>query len=84
MDRRNKRRVLIRQLSSDDHFTVRIWYESEEMRQFAEESIGSIRLLTAQEIVYIHTLKNLAVDGETMIQFLLILQTGNGLSFRKF
>ena len=73
MDRRNKRRVRIRKLNSEDHFTVRIWYESEKMRQFAEECIGSIRLLTAQEIDYINTLKNLAVDGEILIQFLQIL-----------
>ena len=73
MDRRNKRCVLIRQLSSDDHFSVRIWHKSQEMRQFAEECIGSIRLLTAQEIDHLNTLKNLAVDGETMIQFLQIL-----------
>ena len=73
MDRRNKRRVLIRQRTSEDHFAVRIWYESQEMRQFAEECIGSIRLLTAQEIENINTLTNLAGNQEMLIQFLQIL-----------
>ena len=72
MDRRNKRRVHIRKLKSEDHFTVRISYEPQEMRQFADECNESIRLLTSQDIEYINTLTNLAGNQEILIQSLQI------------
>ena len=73
VDRRNRRCVRIRQLKSDNHFNLRISYESKDLRRFAEEYIESIRLLTPMQIRYITSILNLVNDQKPLIQFLQIL-----------